>query len=621
MCLITLLALCLGAARSAYALGLTELRIHSSLGQPLRATVGILLDSNTDINAICFKSKIESSDGNFLSIVDVQFSPGNQGRTITLTTRHGISEPAVKITLDTGCGSQLHREYVALIDPPTMVPVASVNRDENTPVAEVRAASAAAEPATGATSISSKRSKRREAAASKFDQSLTLPAQTKENTIVKSKPATEKKKQKDVLRLSDETFVIPQQGLRYSDSLSSADQPQQNMDDLRLAQARLAAILRDENPDVIAALKAKEDQKRIQQLETTDQARERQSRIDKAVLEDLKEHSFSRNWIIALCAVLIAALSLIAVMYVHLRKLQKKIEYSWWDHDSVKKEPERKKNLSEIVDNIQASIDPEVEDSIFKIREPKSGHSTTSKTSAPSGLDKSAAFIKTHPVAAVADVKSVLPKIEFGNLEENNSTFNFFATRGTSVKVEEISDVTQEAEFWISVNDPQRAIEILEPQVEVDQPNSPVPWLYLLDLYRSVKNKDKYDTLRERFVSFFNAQIPTFEQDLVAADERHLEDFTHLTEKICGLWKTNEILPFLESLLVDDRDGQRMGFELSVYRDILLLIGIAHELERTKPALSNGWGADDSVSMPPIEFDKPGGVGLGFDEINFDKDL
>jgi hypothetical protein len=37
-------------------------------------------------------------------------------------------------------------------------------------------------------------------------------------------------------------------------------------------------------------------------------------------------------------------------------------------------------------------------------------------------------------------------------------------------------------------------------------------------------------------------------------------------------------LPFLESLLVDDRDGKRMGFELPVYRDILLLISVANEL-------------------------------------------
>ena len=52
---------------------------------------------------------------------------------------------------------------------------------------------------------------------------------------------------------------------------------------------------------------------------------------------------------------------------------------------------------------------------------------------------------------------------------ETNSSIGrfFFSSPGTSVKVEEISDVTQEAEFWISMNDPRRAIEILEPQEEL----------------------------------------------------------------------------------------------------------------------------------------------------------
>ena len=32
--------------------------------------------------------------------------------------------------------------------------------------------------------------------------------------------------------------------------------------------------------------------------------------------------------------------------------------------------------------------------------------------------------------------------------------------------------------------------------------------------------------------------------------------------------------------MVDDREGKREGFELPVYRDILMLLGVAHELER-----------------------------------------
>ena len=185
------------------------------------------------------------------------------------------------------------------------------------------------------------------------------------------------------------------------------------------------------------------------------------------------------------------------------------------------------------------------------------------------------------------------------------------------MKVEEISDVTQEAEFWMSVNDPERAIEILEPQAELDQPDSPVPWLYLLDLYRVVGNKEKYDPLRDRFVVFFNANVPEFEVDPATLPSRHLDDFEHLSKKICSMWNSNEILPFLESLLIDDRDGKRMGFELPVYRDILLLISIANELERQK---TSGGGARvwENASTTPVATNAPVMLEEDSNVINFE---
>jgi hypothetical protein len=86
--------------------------------------------------------------------------------------------------------------------------------------------------------------------------------------------------------------------------------------------------------------------------------------------------------------------------------------------------------------------------------------------------------------------------------------------------------------------------------------------------------------LHDRFIIFFNANIPEFDTDLSQLPSRQLEDFPHLTQKICDAWGSNGIIPYLESLLVDDREGKRAGFDLPVYRDILMLLGIAHELEK-----------------------------------------
>jgi pilus assembly protein FimV len=152
--------------------------------------------------------------------------------------------------------------------------------------------------------------------------------------------------------------------------------------------------------------------------------------------------------------------------------------------------------------------------------------------------------------------------------------------------VEEISDVMQEAEFWMSLNDALRAIEVLEPYATSTQSNSPLPWLYLFDLYRQVALREKYDLLHEHFERTFNCKIMTWselELQLPNAPTRSIEEVPHVMEKIVDLWGGDEAIGYLESLLMDDRAGNRIGFDLPVYREIMFLIAIAAEVQQAHP--------------------------------------
>ncbi|MBC7575518.1 MAG: hypothetical protein H7244_14420 [Herminiimonas sp.] len=151
------------------------------------------------------------------------------------------------------------------------------------------------------------------------------------------------------------------------------------------------------------------------------------------------------------------------------------------------------------------------------------------------------------------------------------------------VPVEEISDVMQEAEFWISLHDSQRAVEVLEPYATADQPGSPLPWLYLFELYTGLGQEAKYVVLHARFARIFNGRIPTWDDQkmpLIALPARGIEDVPHVCERIVALWQGDDIIPYLESLLLDDRDGSRLGFDLSIYREIMFLIGLAYEVQQ-----------------------------------------
>ncbi|MFZ6722982.1 type IV pilus assembly protein FimV [Undibacterium sp. Ji49W] len=576
--------------------------MQSGLGQQLRAQLEVTGRDAPEIDQSCFKAKVEATDGTFLAQAGVTLLVKGNTRFLTLVTKKDLMEPAVKIMVDMGCEIQLHREFTILLDPPlaALQPVSG----QKAPAAIILPQAGATNTPVGAVAAPKPVKPKVRKEKPQPEVSEVMPTDTEVVTAKKNpkksstpKPTQNTSSARDELKLSDDVAIIAP-GLRISDNLTT-NNPQTNIEELRAAQAQFAAMLRDEVPAQVAPDKLKSEQQKILSLQQEAQQLKRQSQLDKAALEEVRESSFSKDWIIALSVFVLAGLSIIAFLLLYISRMHKRFTSTWWQQKEHAHEPEPKKNIEEIVNSIQASYGPTTTGSLYQIDDEKTTDTSRPVTAAPGK--------KNAPESSLGELEtpSIFSKAYVPTLEDSNSsTFNFFSTRGQSVKVEEISDVTQEAEFWISVNDPQRAIEILEPQAEIDLPESPVPWLYLLDLYRVTGNKDKYDAMRDRFVVFFNANIPEYEIDPTALPARQLEDFEHLMNRICRLWSSNDILPFLESLLVDDRDGKRMGFELPVYRDILLLISVANELERMgsaggKPKVWARPSADASAAKGP----------------------
>lgn len=164
-------------------------------------------------------------------------------------------------------------------------------------------------------------------------------------------------------------------------------------------------------------------------------------------------------------------------------------------------------------------------------------------------------------------------------VEAERDRIDFDAQHSTySFTLVEITDVIQQVEFWISIGKVRQAISILDPLAKQARPESPIGWLYLLDLYSAVGEREEYDKLAIRFKSVFNARIPGWDERHTATAMRSLDDFPQLMSRICAEWDdSDKVIALLEELLVDGRTGQRNGFDLPAYRDIMLLISIASE--------------------------------------------
>ena len=604
----TLLSLILmfGVASAAHALGLGELRLKSALGQTLRADLALIGADSADVDASCMRAKIETTDGTLITPAQVSIRQSGLQKILSITTRISLNEPALKIVVNASCDIQLHREFLVLLDPPQFL-LANVNANakDNTPDPQ------RSEQAASATSASPQKNAKQNTAESqpviggdhsrkarKNKGKPTLPEVDSDVFVnaVENKPEKKSKPKKnatsqDVLRLSDEALLPApsatpsfDHGLKISAALSepSVTQNIESLAELRQAQSQMAALLRDEKSPTASLNQADDNQKILQKLQAEMAQIKKQSAGDKAALEALKNNSFSQNWVYALAALSLFALIVIALLTVYIRRLQTQVQSFWWEQaeDKNKKDAERRKNLEDIVNDVQASYEPSLtEDAKFAAQASKQ---TNKQESAMPEKDEASRGKSDDALLSHSDqfFQSDIAAPKTPSLEDTNtSVFNFFSTRASSVKVEEISDVTQEAEFWMSVNDPHRAIEILDSQAKLERPDSPLPWLYLLDLYRIIKDKEKYDELKTRFSALFNAYIPEFESTTEVATQRHVDDMPHLMGKICDLWNSTEIVPFLQSLLVDDREGQRVGFELSVYKDLLMLIAIANEVQ------------------------------------------
>jgi hypothetical protein len=129
-----LLGLGLGFAGSAAGLGLGELDVRSSLGEPLHATVNILDPGETTAQE-CFS--LAPSEGSIAPSLRAQLSlEQSGGKTLLhIRTPYSVNDPIAQFALVSACEGRLQRDYVILLDPPAQITPAII---ETAPAAAER---------------------------------------------------------------------------------------------------------------------------------------------------------------------------------------------------------------------------------------------------------------------------------------------------------------------------------------------------------------------------------------------------------------------------------------------------------------------------------------------------
>lgn len=169
------------------------------------------------------------------------------------------------------------------------------------------------------------------------------------------------------------------------------------------------------------------------------------------------------------------------------------------------------------------------------------------------------------------------------------------------VNPEDLFDLQQQAEFFVSVGEHDQAIDVMKKHIEANQATSPLAYLELLRLYRSLSRIEQYNALRAQFHRFFNAQVPEFAA--FARQGRALFAYPEVLARIEALWCDASVVPLLQELLFRGQGEEQQRFDLPAYDDLLLL----HAIARTTPPGARGTPSPRTRTTPhePTDWEPP----------------
>jgi len=174
-----------------------------------------------------------------------------------------------------------------------------------------------------------------------------------------------------------------------------------------------------------------------------------------------------------------------------------------------------------------------------------------------------------------------------------------------SLTSEELHDIQEQADFFVSLGDYDRAVSVLMTHVHASPQNSAIAWMALLQLHHRLNRRSGYEGLRDQMERRMNVKVPEF--DDYEKPTAGLESYADALARIVRLWPSPQVVDVIEESIYrlpgagSDRDEP---FELAAFEELLLLHAIAKavvtEPRATDIALDDSAGAGERFPMTSI---------------------
>ncbi|MDO8699979.1 MAG: hypothetical protein Q7J75_06100 [Rhodoferax sp.] len=599
------------AASGGSALTLGRASGAAILGRPLELTVPVQVAADEEAAGLCFEADVFygdiRQDPNRVTVTSETSAQGLPVKVRVLASAH-VDEPVVTVYLRAACGRQATRRYVLLADlvselapapaarplvvPPTtgiaaVTPLAKTSSGvSGTSIAAGKTSSLEGLSAEVPTSKSTKRGVR-----ARDDGVALSPSVSAKSKLVEAGAAGQRAR----LRLAPLDFTQERDPtLKISNELFSS--PTEDMQ----KRGEAAALWRSLNAtpqDVLrdgARLQAMESDLKALQDQTVKNRREMLDLVGR--LDRAESQRYANPLVYGLLALLLACGAGLAYGWLRLRSASHG-SAPWW----------RGHGADEKADHLDADMADVAQ---FQKPETKRPTLPSLPESAPSvgmyevdidlQLADSAFSDLGKPAPALASDAPILAAQRVATDLDNQPKFSPSA-HGTlrEISTEEMLDVRQQADFFMTLGQYDEAIGVLEGCINASGESNPLVYLDLLKVLHTLSKKSGYDHYRDQFNALFTGTVPVYAS--FHQQGNNLNAYPDICARIVELWPSSEALEYIEKCLVRAPGTvQTRGFDLEAFRDLLMLHGVIKRLaSASESGLIPFSAARPSAVMPP----------------------
>jgi len=543
------------------------------IGRPLDVRAQVLLAPGEDIASLCLSADVFYGDSQVGGVrTQVQQTAPDAEASLRIQVAQAVNEPIVTVFVRAGCEAPFTRRYVLLADPVSepMIEAAPAARPlPLVPGEQTQAGGAGAAPtappggeagpvsSSGAAQSAEVEARRPGVApatapprAAAARPPATAPASVVRRAPPPSPAPTGPRLQLDPVDLSLSIERDPVLRL----SLSLLSEPATS-DEVRQAAGLLWQALNASPEDVMR------DAQKMAVLEAEATGLREEEARNRAEIADLQarlQDAGQRSWLVyGLALLLLFSLLALAVL---MRRRRTEVRDSarakaWWNEEVAQRPLANER------------VEP--------------GHGAGAQVDIDIDLASESDFSRSSSSMAPLSEPADLESLPGGNVRgAGHREFSPSAIGvSRSVATEELFDVQQQADFFISLGEDEQAIQVLKDHLAESHEPSPLAYLDLLNLYHRLDRRAEYDSLRERFNEVFNAGAPRFEQ--YSDKGPGLEGYETAMGRIQALWPQPRVLDVIEqSIFRDPSDKDGEVFDLEAYRELLLLYALAKEIIR-----------------------------------------